>query len=137
MENITELLLTTPHPTTGKMRAASTVKNYVYNLNKIAKLATGEKLCIDNLTFIYDYTKIIGLIIDTFKIGSQKNYLTAITTLLNVLITNKVDNLNEAQEALENYNLKIIEIKDIINKHLNIEEHTERKRTHHDKRTGL
>lgn len=124
MENITELLLTTPHPTTGKMRAASTVKNYVYNLNKIAKLATGEKLCIDNLTFIYDYTKIIGLIIDTFKIGSQKNYLTAITTLLNVLITNKVDNLNEAQEALENYNLKIIEIKDIINKQTLLQEKT-------------
>lgn len=124
MEPITELLLSTPHPTTGKMRAASTVKNYVYNLNKVAKLVTGEIISIENLSYLNDHENILKLIVESFKIGSQKNYITAITTLLNVIIIKNPDTSGDAAEALEHYNTKISEIKDVLNKQSLLQEKT-------------
>jgi len=123
MDHITELLLVTPHPTTGKLRAVSTVKNYVYNLNKIAKLVTGENISMGNLSYLYNHEQILQLITDTFKIGSQKNYLTAITTLLHVLISNNPENTT-AVDALKEYNNTISDIKDIINKQTLLQEKT-------------
>tara|TARA_R100000935_G_C2833645_1_gene166708 strand:+ start:535 stop:1566 length:1032 start_codon:yes stop_codon:yes gene_type:complete len=126
MEEITELLLVNPHPTTGKLRAASTVRNYVYNLNKIAKLVTGENISASNLSYLYDYENILSIITTTFKIGSQKNYLTAITTLLTVLINKYPESSADDWRvlALNQYNIKIGEIKDTLNKTSLLQEKT-------------
>jgi len=82
MNELTELLTKTPNPNTGKTRAASTSKNYILNVNKLAKALTSHGVALNNLEFLKDHAQVTAYIHANYKIKTQKNYFIAVSALL-------------------------------------------------------
>ena len=82
---LAEQLTSIINPKTGKPRAASTTKNYLYNLNKLSRVFnTGEPISPENMDFLLHSDTINKYVIATYSMLSSKNYLNAIIAVLQV-----------------------------------------------------
>jgi len=97
-----EKLTTIINPKTGKSRALSTTKNYLYNLNKLSRVFnTGEAINPENMDFLLHSDTINKYVIATYSMLSSKNYLNAIIAVL------QVQNNDKFTDAIYEYTLQL------------------------------
>mgnify|MGYP003656460536 CR=1 FL=1 len=114
MNTILDQLSTTINPITGRTRAPSTAKNYLYNVSKLSRHFTSEPISLDNLDFLLNAATLIKYINLSYAKTTAKNHLTSIIAVLQVQNEDKyTDAINIYLKGLDSLVKEIISTTEI------------------------